>query len=158
MKHKDLYIKRFEPLHKNFTYTLHSLSLSNSPPQWFHLLLSSHSPIPYKCNRTRHGPTLPLGTKATTAAPRSISALYIREWTQISTSIGLQDRDQVASDAGKGPARRSIHTSSSLYMNRQERSPTTIPLVSIRKYSETTPATTQGKERYENPVKEPIHG
>ena len=64
-----------------------------------------------------------------TAAPRSILALYIREWLRIGRSnsildlyvggwspisifiisIGLQDRGQVASDEGKGPAKRSIH-------------------------------------------------
>ena len=43
-------------------------------------------------------------------------------------------------------------------MDRQERSPTTIPLVSIREWPGTTPGTIQEEERYENPVKEPIHG
>ena len=173
-EHKNLYIKPcfvWTTSIELFTSTIlyHSppctkFSLNSLSP-WFPqtLLLHIHSQIPCKCNTlsSRYRPILQCGRRTTTAASRSMLALYIRErlwidrfhtldlyirWPQISnltTSISLRLRGQVSNNAGRKPARRCIHTQTMSPWIVRFSPPWTAPLAAIREWPGTTPATTQ---------------
>ena len=167
----------YKSLHKNFTYPLFPLSIlilykilfqspsilvctksnSNSPPQWIRWTnnphLHCHPEIPtQQCN------SRPWVSTAARHISLALAALYtyIRGWPIVVSMSKSHNIYRPAADKRKGFTRRGLKNLTIEDMNRSERSPTTAPLASIRVCPRTTIATTQEKERYEKPVKEPI--
>ena len=164
----------YKSLHKNFTYPLFPLSIfilykilfqsplvlvctksnSNSPPQWIRWTnnphLHCHPEIPtQQCN------SRPWVSTACRRLMLVLAVLCIRVWLLAVSMINSNTIYRPASDKRRDSARRGLKNLYTLNMNHPDRSPTTVPLASIRACPRKTSAKTQEKERYENPVKEP---
>ena len=170
MKQKSLNIKASIKISR----THYSLSLSSSCTKFCfspHRFWYVQNPIRTHCHNGSAEPT----TFTSTAIQKSpqqcnsrpwvstacrhlmlvLAALCIRVWLLVVSMINSNTIYRPASDKRRDSARQDLKNLYTINMNHPDRSPTTVPLTSIRACPRTTPAKTQEKERYENPVKEP---